>query len=123
MIHFLSLDDDNIFSSASSCREADNVTVCEADVSTSFVSWRFSDTMKYIVTLPPYDIVELYLLHFANNADFLNIPDPFPKLKVCKDLFTGDADEQARKDVYKKCLGENGLNQLQDGESPVLGLY
>ncbi|XP_069983693.1 uncharacterized protein [Penaeus vannamei] len=57
---------------ASSCREAENVTVCEAD------------------------------------------------LQVCKDLFRGDADEQARKDVYKKCLGENGLNQLQDVDPEIL---
>lgn len=61
MIHFISRDDDDIFSPASSCHEAEDVTVCEADVSTSFGSWRFIDTMEYIVILFPHGIVELYL--------------------------------------------------------------
>ncbi|XP_037788812.1 uncharacterized protein LOC119584328 [Penaeus monodon] len=57
---------------ASSCQEAENVTMCEAD------------------------------------------------LKVCEDLFTGDKDEQARKDIYNKCLDENGFSQFHDVDPEIL---
>ncbi|XP_047498854.1 uncharacterized protein LOC125045568 [Penaeus chinensis] len=41
-------------------------------------------------------------------------------LKVCEDLFTGDKDEQARRDIYKKCLDENDFSQLHDVDPEIL---